>query len=100
MIRNPTARVAHQILDMLFAELRVWERVKHGQLTSDVAPRKTVPSTNYPNALSQIVQHRLQDGTYVATTHRIINPVDGTIYHCDASDLHLNDVVLHRQGNA
>ena len=84
------------LLDALFFEYSIWQKIRDGRLVSEVVPKATVPSRGWPNALSQIVKHRLPDGKHVVTTHRIIGE-DGSIYHHDAKDILFEGIRLWRR---
>ena len=95
MRKKPTAQVSRELLDSLFEEFDLWNKIRDGRLTSFPLPRKDVPSRLWPGALSRIVKHNLPSGKHLATTHRVEAP-DGTILHEDAKDFHLQEVCLWR----
>ena len=91
-----SAKVTQELVNLLFAEFEIWEKLNDGRLTIEAIPQKVVPSKNYPSCVSQILQHRLPNGKHIATTHRIFNTAEKTAPHWDACDFHLGDVVLYR----
>ena len=95
MPRKPTARVSIDLLNVLFDEFDVWDKVRDGRLVGLPLPKKDAPSHHYPGSLSRIVKHSLPNGKHVATTHRI-ETADGAILHEDAKDFHLQEVCLWR----
>ena len=96
MTRIITAEVDRSLLDVLYEEFSIWIKIQDGRLTSEVVLRKTVPSRNWANALSQIVKHRLPNGKHIATTHRII-AAGGIVYHQDAKDILFQGIRLWRR---
>ena len=92
---KPTARVSIDLLNILFDEFDIWDKVRDGRLVSLPVPRKDAPSHHYPGALSRIVKHSLPNGKHVATSHRI-EATDGAVLHEDAKDFHLQEVCLWR----
>ena len=95
MRRKPTAQVQIELLENLFEEFDIWNKIRDGRLFSLPLPKKDVPSHHYTNALSRIVKHSLPNGKHIATTHRI-EANDGTILHEDAKDFRLQEVCLWR----
>lgn len=96
MRRKVTAEVSMEVLESLFREFDLWDKIRDGRLTSLPLPRKDVPARHYANALSRIVKHSLPEGKHIATTHRI-ETADGDILHEDAKDFHLQEVCLWRR---
>lgn len=95
MPRKPTAEISKELLETLFQEFDLWNKIKDGRLLSLFLTEKDLPSHRYPNALSRIVKHTLPNGKHIATTHRV-EDLDGTILHEDAKDLLLQEVCLWR----
>ena len=94
--RIPTAVIDKLLLDMLFEEFAIWEKIQDGRLTSEPLPKSARPSTSWPGSFSQIIKHRLPNGKHVVTTHRVVAP-DGIIHHQDAKGIRLRDVRLWRR---
>lgn len=95
MRRIPTAQISKDILDNLFEEFDLWDKIQDGRILSFPLPSKDLPSRQWPGALSRIVKHSLPNGKHVATTHRI-ESADGDILHWDAKDFHMQEVCLWR----
>ena len=95
MARKPTAEIPLALLEDLFQEFSIWDKIRDGRLLSHIVAGKDLPSHHYSNSLSHIVKHRFPDGRHVATTHRIQDG-DGNILHEDAKDIHYQEVCLWR----
>ena len=95
MPRKPSAEISRELLEALFDEFDIWNKVRDGRLLSLPVPRKDAPSHHYPGCLSRIVKHSLPNGKHIATSHRI-EAMDGAILHEDAKDFHLQEVCLWR----
>jgi hypothetical protein len=77
----------------MFRDLDIWQKINDGRLTTYVKP-KTYRSTSFPNAVSQMLQHRdAATNEYVCTTHRIVDKESGEPLHWDEEDLHLDGIV-------
>jgi len=90
-----TAEISKELLESLFEEFDLWNKIRDGRLNSLALPEKDVPSRRYPNAFSRIVKHSLPNGKHIATTHRI-EAANGDIVHEDAKDFLLQEVCLWR----
>ena len=88
MPRSTTRIVSPEELHALFVELKLWEQILSGALSSVEALKKTVPAKSYENAFSQILKHYDVTGRHVCTTHRIISS-DGEVLHWDEADVKL-----------
>ena len=95
MPRRPTAEISKALLESLFEEFDIWEKIGDGRILSSPLQGKDLPSRNWPNALSRIVKHSLPNGKHIATTHRI-EAANGDILYEDAKDFLLQDVCLWR----
>ena len=95
MRRKPTAQISMELLEILFEEFDIWDKIRDGRLISLTLPNKDVPSHHYLNGLSRIVKHSIPNGKHIATTHRI-ETAEGAILHEDAKDFHLQEVCLWR----
>ena len=95
MRRKPTAQISMELLEILFEEFDIWDKIRDGRLISLPLPNKDVPSHHYLNGLSRIVKHSIPNGKHIATTHRI-ETAEGAILHEDAKDFHLQEVCLWR----
>jgi hypothetical protein len=97
MPKIPTREVSRECLDALFEEYHIWSRIEEETLTTEPIHERSTPSHSYPNSTSQILQHRTLDGDHIATTHRIIDNCDETIYHWDASNIYVGHECLYRK---
>ena len=95
MPRRPTAEISKELLESLFKEFDLWEKIGDGRLLSSPLPGKDLPSRKWLNALSRIVKHSLPNGKHIATTHRI-EAANGEILHEDAKDFLWQEVCLWR----
>ena len=95
MARKPTAQLTLVLLENLFQEFAIWDKIKDERLLSAIVTDRDVPSHHYPYSLSRIVKHRFPNGRHVATTHRIQDS-EGNILHEDAKDLHFQEICLWR----
>ena len=95
MPRRPTAEISKELLESLFNEFDLWEKIGDVRILSHSLPGKDLPSRNWPDALSRIVKHSLPNGKHIATTHRI-EDANGDILHEDAKDFLLQEVCLWR----
>ena len=95
MRRRPTAPVAPDILDALFQEFDIWEKIRDGRLTTEIVPNTDRPSATWSNATSRILKHSIPGGNHVVTTHTVVdNSDEGIVYHWDAKDFKMHEVKL------
>ena len=93
MARITTAEVPKEVLDCLFDDFHIWDKIRDGRLTS-----KSIGSTmsyTWPDATSLILKHFLPDGKHIATTH-CVKDNDGNVLHWDAKDVRLRGLCLWR----
>lgn len=93
MPRRITAEVSREVLNYLFDELHIWKKIHNGRLTSK--PIDCIPSYAWPNATAMIIKHFLPNGKHIATTH-CVRDDSSHVFHWDAKDLRLHDVLLWR----
>ncbi len=96
MAKKSTAQISLEVLDIVFDDFDLWDKIRDGRLRSTIVVARDAVSRHYPGALSRIVKHSFPDGTHICTTHRIENP-QGNILHQDAKDIHFRDLVLWRR---
>ena len=88
-------RRSSELLESLFEEFDLWEKIRDGRLLSSPLLGKDLLSRNWPDALSRIVKHSLPNGKHIATTHRV-EDANGDILREDAKDFLLQEVCLWR----
>ncbi|MBI4310510.1 MAG: hypothetical protein HY681_01905 [Chloroflexi bacterium] len=91
MPRKPTAHVQHELLESIFDEFELWEKIADGRLLSEVVALD--PSRAWPGATSRIIKHYLPSGKHIATTH-LITDARGTVLHRHAKDFLMYEVCL------
>lgn len=94
MPRIPTAEVSIKILNYLFDEFDIWDKVLDGRLSSEILER--TPSKAWPKATAMIIKHHMSNGKHIATTHCIKDDKNGNVLHWDVKDFKLHDVRLWR----
>lgn len=87
------AEVSIELLNCLFDEFHIWEKICDKRIRSRIIAREK--SDTYTKASSQIIKHFTTDGKHVATTHRIQDH-SGHVYHWDIKDFRLYGIVLWR----
>lgn len=85
--------ISKELLDSLFNEFDLWNKIRSGCLKSKI--KTSSPSKRWPSAKSMIIMHFTTSGKHIATTHCVKDKT--TIYHWDTKDLMLNDVRLCRE---
>lgn len=93
MTKIPTVEITLDLLELLFTDLGIWDKIRNCTLLNRRLYSK--PSHTWPRATSMIIKHFLPNGKHVATTH-CIKDNTGRILHWDAKDLRLGDVRLWR----
>lgn len=88
--------VPAEVLEALYQEFAIWEKVDDGRALLEVRPATTRPSRDYLGALSEIVLVFIL-GNQVGTFHRIIDPSTGQVHHRDASNFYLEGLCLFRE---
>ena len=96
MPKITTVEISLELLDFIFNEFGIWQKIKDGCLSSE--RRKPKPSYIWPNATAFIIKHNLPNGKHIATTHCVKENESGKVLHWDAKDLWLRDVCLWRPG--
>ena len=95
MSRIPTAEIPREVLESLFNDFNIWDKIRNGHLVSKPIARTCAPSYDWPNATSFMIKHFLPNGKHVATTH-CIKDNKGQVLHWDAKDFRLRDLCLWR----
>ncbi len=93
-MKKPAVSVSLELLNLLFDEFDIWQKIKDGRLTS--VELRPYPSKAWTNATSLIIKHFLGGSKHVATTH-CIRDGNGVIVHWDAKDIHFSQVCLTRE---
>lgn len=69
MHRIATVEVSEEVLESMYCKYKIWEKIKNGELT--IYPLRPVPSTSYPNCISEMLLHFTTTGKQIATTRLI-----------------------------
>ncbi len=88
MPKRINIEVSSELLNFLFHEWGIWEKIDDGRLTSDTHPKKDVPSWGYSDCVSRIVYHNWPEGNHVATSHCVVSKNDSAeVFHRDAKNI-------------
>ncbi len=83
-------------LEALFKAVELWDKIRDGRLNTVEIAGKAAPSKKWPNATSYLLQHRNTRGGHACTTHRILDPVQGSV-HWDEADVKIGEVTLAKR---
>ncbi len=90
MKKLPTAQMTRDLLNYLFLEFDIWNKISNGCL--DSRPIGRVPSKSWTEATSMILKHFLPNGKHLATTHCVKDNKNGSTLHWDVKDLVISDI--------
>ena len=93
MPKQPTSSVSRAILDSIFDEFSLFDKINDRRLMTKERNKTTATSPRYPNCESKILKHFTGAGTHIATTHCITDQ-QGNVQHWHGKDFLMYEVRL------